>query len=154
MQDIQTADRTTTAHHQAEHAKTPTPEHQTAASEAWLSFNCATRSETCEGQATSQCMSALDVGDELVAVGVKCTDPELPNELIPQFAASDRPMIAYPNAGGIYDSSTKTWPEDDLLSNAAHAFDQWANRGTTVLGDCCRSSPERISESVAWRATR
>ena len=122
--------------------------------EAWLSFSCATRSETCEGQAISQCMSELDVGDALLAVGVNCTGPELLSDLIPHFAASDRPVIAYPNAGGVYDPVTKAWQEGGLLSNSGHAFDQWVHAGAVVLGGCCRTSPEWISELVRWRAAR
>jgi homocysteine S-methyltransferase len=122
--------------------------------EAWLSFSCATGSETCEGQAISQCMATLDAGEELVAVGVNCTRPQLLNELIPQFAVSHRPVIAYPNAGGVYDSNSKEWQAGDRLSDTPDAFDQWANAGATVLGGCCRSSPEWISELVAWRDQR
>ena len=122
--------------------------------EAWLSFSCATRSETCEGQAISQCMSALDAGNQLVATGVNCTRPELLNELIPQFAVSNKPVIAYPNAGGVYDPHSKEWQEGDELSYTAHTFDQWASAGATVLGGCCRSSPEWISDLVAWRDKR
>ncbi len=122
--------------------------------EAWLSFSCATRSETCEGQAISHCMPALDFSNQLVAIGINCIGPELLGELIPQFAVSNRPVIAYPNAGGIYDPISKEWQKNDVLSNTAHTFDQWASAGATVLGGCCGSSPEWITELVAWRNKR
>ena len=122
--------------------------------EAWLSFSCPTASATSEGQPIAECVAAVEECRGIVALGVNCTRPELLAELVTQFAAGSRPVVAYPNAGGSYDAARKEWSTDGEAIPAASVFGDWVDAGARVLGGCCRSTPEWIAALVRFRAAR
>ena len=55
-------------------------------------------------------MAAVASSPKVVAVGVNCTAPEFVDELLSRArTVTDKPLIAYPNAGRVYDAASKTW---------------------------------------------
>jgi len=122
--------------------------------QAWLSFSCGSPRTVCEGQSIAECLLALEAADGIVAVGANCVAPELVVDLAGQFAASGQAVIAYPNAGGSYDASTRQWSTDGSEVPGPMAFDAWSDAGARVLGGCCRTTPAWVAALVAWRGQR
>ena len=71
---------------------------------AWLSFQCRDGAPTAAGEPIGEAIAVGQGAAGLVAVGVNCTAPRhLPALLAPAAAATDLPLIAYPNSGDRWD---------------------------------------------------
>jgi homocysteine S-methyltransferase len=100
----------------------------------------------------------MALGDDprIVAVGINCTGPRLlPDLLAAAGAATDRPLIAYPNGGDRWAPATRRWIADD----SAGSFDpvavaSWQGLGATWLGGCCGTGPADIARLVGALADR
>ena len=113
---------------------------------AWMSFTCRDGEHLSDGSPLSAAASICGAEPAVAAVGVNCTQPAQVSELISVIrAATEKPIIVYPNAGGRYNAERKTWegetPRHDWPAMAA----EWMDRGATVIGGCCRVGPADIS---------
>jgi homocysteine S-methyltransferase len=113
---------------------------------AWLSYSCRDGSSTSAGEPITD---AVTLGDHprVVAVGVNCTAPRLlPDLLAAARAATEVPLIAYPNGGDRWDPVARRWVADD----AGGRFDpdavaSWTDLGAGWLGGCCGTGPSDIA---------
>ena len=113
---------------------------------AWLSFSCADGSRICSGEPLASCARLADGCLSLVAVGVNCTAPAFVASLLQAAgAATDKPLVCYPNRGGLWDAAARAWlPEKNEPCFAALA-EGWKEAGARLIGGCCRTSPEDVS---------
>jgi homocysteine S-methyltransferase len=113
---------------------------------AWLSFSCRDDRSTSAGESIADAI-ALGEHPQVVAVGVNCTAPRhLPALLAAARAATDRPLIAYPNGGDRWDAGARRWVSD----RAGGTYDplevaSWTELGATWLGGCCGTGPDEIA---------
>ncbi len=123
---------------------------------AWISFSAGDSTHTCHGERLTDCAAALDACHQVVAIGVNCTAPRYVPDLIDAIrAATDKPIVVYPNSGEVYDSARRRWQgTSDGAAFAAQAR-EWAAHGARIIGGCCRTGPEHIRALAAWtRAPR
>jgi homocysteine S-methyltransferase len=116
---------------------------------AWLSFSCRDGGSTSAGEPIAE---AVALGDHprVVAVGVNCTAPRhLPALLAAAHAATDFPLIAYPNGGDRWDPSARRWVADGGGAYDPSAVASWTSFGATWLGGCCGTGPAEIAELAA-----
>jgi homocysteine S-methyltransferase len=116
---------------------------------AWLSFSCRDGGSTSAGEPIAE---AVALGDHprVVAVGVNCTAPRhLPALLAAAHAATDIPLIAYPNGGDRWDPSARRWVADGGGAYDPSAVASWTSFGATWLGGCCGTGPAEIAELAA-----
>ena len=112
---------------------------------AWLSFSCRDGTSTSAGEPIAEA-AALGSEPVIVAVGINCTAPRhLPALLAAARGATERPLIAYPNAGDRWDATTRRW-----LADPGGGFDpttvaSWVALGATWLGGCCGTGPPEIA---------
>jgi homocysteine S-methyltransferase len=112
---------------------------------AWLSYSCRDGETTSAGEPIADAM-AVGGHPRIVAVGINCTAPRnLPALLAAARAATDRPLIAYPNGGDRWDPSARRW-----VADAGGAYDpatvaSWWVLGATWLGGCCGTGPSEIA---------
>jgi homocysteine S-methyltransferase len=112
---------------------------------AWLSYSCRDGETTSAGEPIADAM-AVAGHPRIVAVGINCTAPRhLPALLAAARAATDRPLIAYPNGGDRWDPSARRW-----VADAGGAYDpatvaSWSVLGVTWLGGCCGTGPSEIA---------
>lgn len=119
---------------------------------AWISFSCKDEKHISSGEAIADVARYLDGIEEVVAIGINCTHPSYVEGLIKEIRSlSDKAIVVYPNTGELYDSSNKTWHGE------TEAFDifakSWVAAGATVVGGCCRTSPETIARIAQWMHT-
>jgi homocysteine S-methyltransferase len=114
---------------------------------AWLSVQARDGGHTAAGEPI-QAVAELAAGVAgLVAIGVNCTAPrDVPALLAALGAATDLPLIAYPNGGDRWDATARRWVAD----GAAGAFDAsavaaWSALGAGWLGGCCGTGPTDIA---------
>lgn len=109
-----------------------------AAPTAWMSFSCRDGARLGDGSSVAVTVRSVTARAPLATVGVNCTAPEHISPLIREIrSATDLPVIAYPNGGGRWDATTKTWAPgapDDLPSLAP----EWRALGAAAIGGCCQ----------------
>lgn len=109
---------------------------------AWLSLTCSgTRTRAGEDAAE---VFALAAGvDEVIAVGVNCTDSDDVDELVGiAAAASGKPVVAYPNSGERWDAQARSWAGAPTFG-VDHVAG-WVAAGARLVGGCCRVGPDSI----------
>ena len=114
----------------------------------WISFSCKDGLHISDSTPISECARALEKYDNVIAVGINCTAPDLMSSLIREVRSNtSKQVVIYPNSGELYDPVSKTW------SGGAVRFimkvDLWYKDGATMIGGCCRSTPEDIAYIAA-----
>lgn len=105
---------------------------------------------TCGGDSVQAVVDAVSSYPNLVAVGANCTAPHVMTGVLTAFraAAPEVPLIAYPNHGGRWDSSARTWtrPQESVFADAW--LREWVDLGVAFIGGCCGVGPSDIGELV------
>lgn len=120
-----------------------------AGARGWVSFSCRDDGHTSQGEPFGDAVAALDGFDSVVAIGVNCTAPQhIAPLLLAARARTGKPLLAYPNAGEVYDPVDKVWRPSPHAC-AARPFDEqamdWAAAGARLVGGCCRTTPADIA---------
>jgi homocysteine S-methyltransferase len=134
---------------------------------AWISFSCRDGGHNTQGEPWADCVRALQGFPQVAAIGVNCTAPEHITELVTTARRlSDKPIVAYPNAGEHYDPVSKQWLAAPAGAHAhgdggpqALSFEdqalRWAAAGATLIGGCCRTGPADIAALArCWQGDR
>jgi len=110
--------------------------------DAWISVTVATGTLR-SGESLREAFALAASIDEVVAVGINCSDPlEVTGAIDAARAVTDVPLIVYPNSGEQWDAKNRRW-----LGNAgfpARLVQEWASAGAAIVGGCCRVGPEEI----------
>ena len=109
---------------------------------AWFSFSCRDGTHICDGTPIRECAEFLDGFERVAAIGVNCTAPRFVEDLIGEIrAASEKPIVVYPNSGERWENSRWAGTPDDFAACA----ERWIEAGARVIGGCCRTGPEHIA---------
>ncbi|MCZ2837550.1 homocysteine S-methyltransferase [Modestobacter sp. VKM Ac-2985] len=112
---------------------------------AWLSLTSTTGADgvarTRRGEALAEvCAMARDV-EEVVAVGVNCTDPAgVAAAVEVAAAASGKPVVACPNSGEVWDAAARRWTGEPGVGDVSG----WLAAGARLVGGCCRVRPDDV----------
>jgi len=85
--------------------------------------------------------------DEVLAVGLNCTDPSGVPAAVTTAAASGKPVVVYPNSGEGWDASGRRWTGEAM--RATDDVPRWVAAGARLVGGCCRIGPDQIREIAA-----
>jgi homocysteine S-methyltransferase len=113
--------------------------------QAWVSFCCRDGERLSSGESFAEALAKVEAVPNLAAVGVNCTPPLFVEPLIgiAQQATKKR-IVAYPNRGESWDAERKTWNVLPATLDWGDAGTKWHAAGATLLGGCCRTTPEDI----------
>ncbi|MEU5852179.1 homocysteine S-methyltransferase [Saccharopolyspora shandongensis] len=110
---------------------------------AWLSFTIS-GDRTRAGQPLAEAFAVAESSDAIIAVGVNCSAPD---DVLPAIeiarAATEKPIVVYPNSGEGWDAQRRAWTGRARLS--AEEARGWRAAGARVIGGCCRVRPEDIA---------
>jgi homocysteine S-methyltransferase len=116
---------------------------------AWVSFSCADGGHLRSGAPVEEGIAAVDGVPGVVAVGVNCTAPEHLDELVGRIrAATALPIVAYPNSGEGWDAVERRWTGHGRDRVDAAAASRWRALGATLIGGCCRVTPDQVAGLV------
>ena len=116
------------------------------AASAWFSFTCRNQQHVAHGELVRDCAKAVARFPQTVAIGVNCTMPAYIPALIRELrAASDKPVIVYPNSGEGWDAVHRCWTGTGDPGSYAALSRDWLAAGAQMVGGCCRTRPEHIS---------
>jgi homocysteine S-methyltransferase len=124
---------------------------------AWLTFTCKDEKRVAHGEPLQECAALVATFPQTVAIGINCTAPDLLPALIKELtAASDKPVVLYPNSGEGWDAEHRCWTPAAGLSDPssyAQQASRWYSSGAQLVGGCCRTRPAHI-EQVARIAAK
>ncbi len=112
----------------------------------WISLSTADEAHLADGTPLEECARMVNSGGaRIVGLGVNCLPPERVAGAIAHLK-SEWPglLIAYPNSGETYHPETKTWSGSRDPRPSAECAERWFRQGVTVIGGCCRTTPEHI----------
>jgi len=114
---------------------------------AWFTFTCRDEQHVAHGELLRDCAAAVALLPQTVAIGVNCTHPALIPALIAELgAASDKPIVVYPNSGEGWDAEARCWTgASDPAAYGAMAA-EWFAAGARIVGGCCRTRPAHIRQ--------
>ncbi|SCX51118.1 homocysteine S-methyltransferase [Klenkia marina] len=113
---------------------------------AWFSLSAVTGSDgvarTRRGEPLSDVLGMVRGVDQVVAVGVNCTDPA---SVVPAVVwarvASGKPVVVYPNSGERWDADARAWTGDAGVGDVS----EWLSAGARLVGGCCRVRPADVA---------
>jgi homocysteine S-methyltransferase len=114
---------------------------------AWFTFTCPDREHVAHGELLRQCARAVAAFPRTVAIGVNCTHPTLIPALIAELrAASDKPIVVYPNSGEGWDAQARCWTGSSDPTAYGVKAAEWFAAGAQIIGGCCRTRPTYIRQ--------
>lgn len=121
---------------------------------AWFTFNCpdhrAAELQVAHGEPLRVCAELAASFPQTVAVGINCTQPKWLAKLIPELrAASDKPIVVYPNSGEGWDAESRCWTGSSDPAAFGQQAREWYRAGAQAIGGCCRTRPAHIREVAA-----
>lgn len=121
---------------------------------AWASFTCRDGGHVAHGEKLADCAALLNGSEQVIAVGVNCTDPRFVGSLIAAAqSATAKPILAYPNSGETWDAANRRWLGKSNVEEYGVWAASWFQAGAQAVGGCCRTTPEHIrAVRKAWEA--
>jgi homocysteine S-methyltransferase len=117
---------------------------------AWVSFSCRDGARLSDGAPLEDAVSIVTASPQVVAVGVNCTPPAFVPGLIRHARAiTDTTLVAYPNRGGTWDATAKTWTGDAVPDGFGPLAAHLRASGACLIGGCCGTGPSDIEAIVA-----
>ena len=111
----------------------------------WISLSCRDPRSMSDGTPLEACVRFLDRQPLVAAIGVNCIAPQNANELVSRIrSCSGKTIVVYPNSGEAYNAGSKTWSGDRAEEEFASMARGWQERGASIIGGCCRTSPEHV----------
>jgi homocysteine S-methyltransferase len=111
----------------------------------WFSFSCQDGERLRDGTSLQDVARDCARAPNVLAIGVNCTAPRFVDSLIAELrAASDTPIVVYPNSGEDYDAARRTWAGENDARNFGNLAMGWRSQGARLIGGCCRTGPEHI----------
>lgn len=114
---------------------------------AWFAFPSKDGTNVVSGDSLAECVSIADSCKEVGAVGINCTPPRFIHALVISIRkVTNKPILVYPNSGESYDPVRKEWvaclgvSNEDFVSYVR----KWHEAGASLIGGCCRTSPDTI----------
>ena len=115
--------------------------------EAWMTFCCRDGERLSDGTPIEEAVRIAAGSRRVVAVGVNCTPPRYIDSLLERTrAATDLPLLIYPNNGRIWDADRRKWQGVGVEGFPAAVVAGWRERGARGIGGCCGIGPAAIAE--------
>lgn len=123
---------------------------------AWVSFSCNGPAALRTDESLAEAAKMLAGLGNVVAVGVNCIAPGHALGAIAtlESALPGMPIVVYPNTGEGWDATTKTWVGETTPFDWSHAARLWRDAGASLLGGCCRTTPDTIRAMAKGLAER
>ena len=116
------------------------------AAAAWISVSCADGARLRGGAAVEEAAEVAAASPGVIAVGVNCTPPAYVEEIVARMrTVTSLPIVVYPNSGEGWDAAARRWTGARSERVDAVAAARWRAAGATLIGGCCRVTPDQIA---------
>jgi len=110
----------------------------------WISVSAVTGRDgvvrTRRGEPVSDVLGMAHGVDQVVAVGVNCTDPPTVLPAVRAAGTAGKPVVVYPNSGETWDAAGRRWTGTAGLGDVSG----WLAAGARLVGGCCRVRPDDV----------
>jgi homocysteine S-methyltransferase len=111
---------------------------------AWFSFTARDAAHISDGTPIAEVARELD-HERIVAIGVNCVPPHVVPALLNELRrGTDRPLLAYPNSGEIWNATMRRWEGAPEGARPDESCVLWRDAGAAFIGGCCRVGPGDI----------
>jgi homocysteine S-methyltransferase len=112
---------------------------------AWVSFAARDGAHSAQGEPIERAVAAAAASARVLALGINCTHPAHLEELLHRArGVTSKPLLAYPNRGGVWDTTTRRWGEDAAPRSLSWYAARYTRAGAGAVGGCCRTTPADI----------
>ncbi|MCF6473534.1 homocysteine S-methyltransferase [Nonomuraea sp. MG754425] len=112
---------------------------------AWVSFSCRDGERLNDGTPIREAAGLFAGDPRVVAVGANCTAPRHIPGLI-SCLSGGLPVVVYPNSGETWDAAARRWLGLADPVEYGRAAEEWRRAGASLIGGCCRTTPEHIRQ--------
>jgi len=117
---------------------------------AWISFSARDSVTIADGTPIGQAAALAAASPRVIAVGVNCVAPELVSSLLRNLrAATDKPLVAYPNRSDVWDSVARGWIVRGTSADYGTLAKEWRELGARIIGGCCGTTPADVMKMSA-----
>lgn len=116
---------------------------------AWFSFCCRDASHLADGSEVASVLRELRHTPGLVAIGINCVPPRIVSGFLSiAQRVWEGPVVVYPNSGELWNAQERSWDNGDAdrANDIARLSREWVQLGARLLGGCCRTTPELVTE--------
>ena len=118
---------------------------------AWISFSARDQACISNGEPFAPVAAEIGAHAQVVAIGINCTAPQ---HIAPLVRAAKEVttarIVVYPNSGETWDAVEKQWVDTPTCGSFLDGACVWHDAGATVIGGCCRTTPDDIGALAAW----
>lgn len=118
---------------------------ETPSVKAWVSFSCRDGEHLNDGTPIREAAALFASDAQVVAVGVNCTAPRHIPSLVAALSGG-LPVVVYPNSGETWDAERRRWLGLADPAEYGQAAKEWERAGASLIGGCCRTTPEHIEQ--------
>ncbi|KAF9027550.1 Homocysteine S-methyltransferase [Hymenopellis radicata] len=112
----------------------------------WVSFTLRDEHHISDGTSLEDVCRWLGDFPQVAAIGVNCVPQKLMRKV------TNKPLLAYPNSGEIYDPELKVWKQGEVVEGGlSEMVKGWIGDGAVLLGGCCRTTPDDIRTICKYR---
>lgn len=112
---------------------------------AWVSFSCRNGAEVGHGESFRDCIALVGGSAQVLAAGVNCTAPEHVAALLESATpVAGKPLLVYPNSGERWCAGDNTWSGGSATEDISAQARTWREGGASLIGGCCRTTPDHI----------
>jgi homocysteine S-methyltransferase len=120
---------------------------------AWISVSCADGGRLRSGVPVEEAAAAAASWSGVVAFGVNCTPPAFVEEIVTRVRSVTKlPIVVYPNSGEGWDATARRWTGAVGERVDAVAAARWRAAGASLIGGCCRVTPDQVAGLAAGLA--
>ena len=110
---------------------------------AWLAVTAAMGALR-SGESLAEAYAMADDVDEIIAVGINCSDPlDVASAIAAARSVTTKPIVVYPNSGEQWDAKNRRWMGTPGFPSSL--VREWRDAGASLIGGCCRVGPAEIS---------
>jgi len=110
---------------------------------AWLAVTAAMGTLR-SGESLAEAYAMADDVDEIIAVGINCSDPlDVASAIVAARTVTVKPIVVYPNSGEQWDAKNRRWMGTPGFPSSL--VREWRDAGASLIGGCCRVGPAEIS---------
>ena len=118
---------------------------------ALFSFSCKNDQQISDGHLFSEAAILAAECEWIAAVGINCLNPLWVNNLFDQLNGFEKPLLAYPNDGKLWDAQNKCWLPAHIEIEMEQLWAEWLDKKMKVMGGCCNTSPSYIGQLADFR---
>ena len=110
----------------------------------WISFSCRDQDHISDGTPLAKCAKWADQHAAISAVGANCLSPFWGQHIVQtiQSNAKHIQVLIYPNSGEIWHN--RKWQGESCLDQFVELANDWIESGASIIGGCCRTTPEHV----------